>query len=119
MPLKTLRKNGREYVVVPRAEYERLVMQAKAVNLPPLPKPGADGNYPALEYVRATIARDIVRDRITAGLTQRELARRAGIRVETLCRIETGKHTASVPTIDRIDRALQLAASKRHKPRLK
>jgi DNA-binding XRE family transcriptional regulator len=113
MPMKTLRKNGREYVVVPRDDYDRLVLRAKAANLPPLPKPDADGNYPALEYVRATIARDIVRDRIAAGLTQRELARRAGIRVETLCRIETGKHTASVPTIDRIDRALRQAGGKR------
>ena len=39
-----------------------------------------------------------------------ELARRAGIRVETLCRIETGKHTPSVPTIDKLDRALKQAA---------
>jgi DNA-binding XRE family transcriptional regulator len=111
--MKTVRKNGREYVVVPRDDYDRLVLRAKATNLPPLPKPDADGNFPALEYVRATIARDIVRDRIVAGLTQRELARRAGIRVETLCRIETGKHTASVPTIDRIDRALRQAGGKR------
>src|SRR5438270_8527520 len=113
MPLKTVRKNGREYVVIPRADYERLLLRAKAVNLPPLPKPDADGNYPALEYVRAAIARDIIRDRLAAGLTQRELARRAGIRVETLCRIETGKHTASVPTIDRIDRALKRAWGKK------
>src|SRR5580704_3454124 len=115
MPLKTLRKNGCEYVLVPRADYERLVMRAKAVKLPPLPSPDADGNYPALEYVRATIARDIIRDRLAAGLTQRELARRAGIRVETLCRIETGKHTASVSTIDRLDRALRQAVRKRTK----
>jgi DNA-binding XRE family transcriptional regulator len=115
MPVKTIRKNGREYVVLPRADYERLVSRAKAVNLPPLPKPDADGYYPTLEYVRATIARDIIRDRLAAGLTQRELARLAGIRVETLCRIETGKHTASVPTIDRLDRALGQAVRKRTK----
>src|SRR3954447_15027080 len=113
MPMKTVRKNGREYVVVPRDDYDRLVLPAKAAHLPPLPKRHADAHYPAPEYVRATIARDIVRDRIAAGLPQRELARRAGIRVETLCRIETGKHTASVSTIDRIDRALRQAAGKR------
>jgi DNA-binding XRE family transcriptional regulator len=113
MPVTTIRQNGREYVVIPRADYERLILRAKAVRLPPLPKPDATGNFPALEYIRATIARDIIRDRVAAGLTQRELARRAGIRVETLCRIETGKHTASVPTMDRLDRALRLAVRKR------
>ena len=44
------------------------------------------------------------------GLSQRQLALRAGVRVETLCRIETGKHTPSVPTIDKIDRVLKAAA---------
>jgi hypothetical protein len=29
--------------------------------------------------------------------------------VETLCRIETGKHTASIPTFAKIDRVLQKA----------
>jgi transcriptional regulator with XRE-family HTH domain len=43
-------------------------------------------------------------------LSQRDLAARAGIRVETLCRIETGKHIPSVPTIDKLDRALKQAA---------
>src|SRR4051812_5449795 len=107
--MRTRHKNGRKYVVVTKAHYDRLVRRADAAHLPPLPKPDAEGNYPALDYIRASIARDIVRDRVAAGLTQRELARRAGIRVETLCRIETGKHTASVPTIDRIDRVLRQA----------
>jgi len=48
-------------------------------------------------------------------LNQKELAQLAGIRLETLCRIETGKHTPSVPTIDRIDRALKKALAKKHK----
>lgn len=81
--------------------------------LPPYPKPDANGNYPALEYLRVSIARDIIRDREALGLTQRELAKRAGVRVETLCRIETGKHTASTATIDKLDRALKQAERKR------
>jgi transcriptional regulator with XRE-family HTH domain len=63
------------------------------------------------------LARKLIRDRVAAGLTQRELATRAGVRVETLCRIETGKHTPSVPTVDKLDRALKRYAkskSKRH-----
>jgi transcriptional regulator with XRE-family HTH domain len=54
-----------------------------------------------LEYCRTSIARDIIRDRVAAGLSQRELAKLAGIGVETLCRIETGKHTPTVPTIEK------------------
>ena len=52
-------------------------------------------------------ARGIIRDRVAAGMTQKELAELAGIRVETLCRIETGKNIPSVPTVDKIDRALK------------
>jgi predicted transcriptional regulator len=83
---------------------------AKAADLPALPAPDAAGNYPAVEYARASLARKIIRDRVAAALTQRELAKRAGISFEHLCRIETGKHTPSVPTIDKIDRALKKAA---------
>jgi transcriptional regulator with XRE-family HTH domain len=63
--------------------------------------------YPAVEYARASLARKLIRDRVAAGLSQRELATRAGVRVETLCQIETGKHTPSVPTVEKLDRALK------------
>jgi transcriptional regulator with XRE-family HTH domain len=66
----------------------------------------ADGNVPAVAYARASLARKIIRDRSAAGLSQRELAKLAGITFEHLSRIESGKHTPSVPTIDKIDRAL-------------
>ena len=42
-----------------------------------------------------------------AALTQRELAKLAGIRHETLCRIESGKHTPSMASVTRLERALQ------------
>jgi DNA-binding XRE family transcriptional regulator len=108
---------GKPYVVLPREEFERLSTLAKAGELPPLPKPDAQGNYPAVEYARASLARKIIRDRVSARLSQRELATLAGVRVETLCRIETGKHTPSVPTVDKLDRALKRYAkskAKRH-----
>jgi ribosome-binding protein aMBF1 (putative translation factor) len=97
-------------VVLPRDEYDRLAALAKAGQMPPLPQPDSQGNYPAVEYARASLARKIIRDRVAAGMSQRDLALRAGVRVETLCRIETGKHTPSVPTIDKLDRALKQAA---------
>jgi DNA-binding XRE family transcriptional regulator len=107
MTTQTIVVDGKPYVLLPRDEYDRLTTLAKAADLPPLPKPDADGNYPAVEYARASLARKIIRDRVAAGLTQRELAKRAGISFEHLCRIETGKHVPSVPTIDKIDRALK------------
>jgi DNA-binding XRE family transcriptional regulator len=110
---QTIMVDGKAYVLLPREEYERLTTLAKAADLPPLPQANADGTYPAVEYARASLARKIIRDRVAAGWTQRELAKRAGISFEHLCRIETGKHTPSVPTIDKIDRALQRAAKSR------
>ncbi len=98
---------GQEYVILTREEYDRLEGLAKVAEMPALPALDADGNYPAIDYARASIARDLVRDRAEAGLTQRELARLAGIRFETLCRIETGKHTASTATIAKLDQALR------------
>jgi len=113
MSVQSIQLAGKSYVILERAEYERLLALAKAADLPPLPSADADGNVPAVAYARASLARKIIRDRVAAGLNQQELARQAGIRVETLCRIETGKHTPSVPTIDRIDRALRKALAQR------
>lgn len=81
-------------------------------DLQPLPKPDRKGNYPAVEFGCATIARGIIRDRVKAGLSQKELANIAGICAETLCRIETGRHLPSVPTIEKIDKALKRSLGK-------
>ena len=99
---------GKRMVLLPEAEFEELVRKADEWE-PLLPEPDADGNYPALEAMAVSIARSIVRDRRRLGLTQVELARRAGIRPETLNRIEQGKSTPSVASVEKIDRALQAA----------
>lgn len=103
---------GREYVILLREEFDHLTDMARVAEAPVVPKPDAHGNYPAIEYARASIARSILRERALVGLSQRELARLAGVRVETLCRIETGKHTASTATIARVDRALKAVAKR-------
>jgi len=115
----TITIEGKAYVLLPREEYERLVTLAKAAELHPLPEPDSEGNYPAVELATAGLARKIIRDRAAAGLTQRKLAKLAGISFENLCRIETGKHVPSVRTIQKIDRAIKevmKTASKSTKP---
>jgi predicted transcriptional regulator len=77
---------------------------------PTIPPPNRSGRRPAAAYVLASIAREIVTDRKEAGLTQQELARKAGLRQETLSRIESGKHTPTLKTLKKIDRALGKSA---------
>ena len=74
---------------------------------PALPAMDADGHFPAIPYARASLARKILRRRRAAGMTQAELARRAGIRPETMCRIEKGNVTPSVRTVEKIVCALE------------
>lgn len=117
--LQRIEVAGQRFVLLPETEYDRLCARAgESVpmsddNLPPLPKPDKHGRFPAVEYARVSLARDIIRDRRAAGLTQAELAALARTRQETISRIESGKYTASHRLIDRIDRALTRAATKR------
>jgi len=106
-----LRLAGREWVIVPREEFERLEKLARVSELPSLPNPDPDGSFPAARFARASIARSIVRARANAGWSQRHLAELAGVRVETVCRIERERTTPSTATISRIDRALRRAES--------
>jgi ribosome-binding protein aMBF1 (putative translation factor) len=97
---------------MPEKDYKRLAAHAgEHGDWPALPKPDAKGNYPAVEYARASLARKIIKARRQAGLTQAELARRAAIRPETLNRIEKGKTTPDTATIAKIERALETAST--------
>lgn len=110
--VQTLNLAGKKFVVLERTEYERLRALARSAGqaeLPPWPPADAKGNRPALEFVRVSIARDIIKERTALGLTQQELASLAGIRQETLCRLETGKQAPNIRTVDKIDQALQRA----------
>ncbi len=96
---------GEQVVLLSAKEYQSLAMKADVWE-PPLPAPNERGNYP-LEALDIVMAQEILRARRKLGLTQAELARRAGIRVETLNRIERGKHSPNVRTMQKIDRALK------------
>ncbi len=102
---------GKRMVMLEEQEFDRLLNKADEWE-PLLPEPNADGNYPALEYSRVSLARKILRDRRRLGLTQADLARRAGIRPEALNRIERGTVSPSVPTVEKIDRALRAAQAR-------
>lgn len=112
MTVQAIKIEGKDYVIVPRNEFDRLKSLYDTSQLPPLPKPNSKGHYPAVEYVRISLARKIIRDRVSLGLLQEDLARLAGIRVATLSRIESGTVTPSVTSIERIDSALKAAEKK-------
>ena len=111
----TVEIEGHRYVLVEESELRRLERSTrgkrKGNGLPPLPKPDEEGNVTALEYVRASIARDIIRERRALGLTQEELAKLSGVRQETICRLETGLHSPTVRTVEKIERALKRATA--------
>src|SRR5258708_38522084 len=59
-------------------------------NFPPMPPMDDKGCYPAQEAIRIGLARTIIERRKAAGWTQEQLARAAGVRQETVSRLETG-----------------------------
>src|SRR3972149_1764345 len=116
--LQRIQVEGKRFVLLEESEYERLCREAREAvadddDLPAFPKPDKHGRFPALESARISLARDLIRDRKGVGLSQQRLADLAGIRQETLSRIETGKHTASPRTVDKIMAAIEAQRRRR------
>jgi len=104
--------DGKQYVLVPRKQWESLNRQsagrAKPLRMaPPLP----DGTY-TLEHVRISLANKMMARRRAAGLTQAQLAKLARVRVETISRLENGLHMPGIRTFDKLDRALNRAMAR-------
>src|SRR4051812_26884107 len=100
-------RNGKKYVLLPVADFRRLRRAALPKNSPTTPAPPSLADaVDALAFADATIAESIVRDRRAVGLSQKELAERAGIRVEVLNRAENAVVTPSVRTLTKIEKAL-------------
>jgi DNA-binding XRE family transcriptional regulator len=108
--IQTLDIRGKKFVLIPESEYRRLTKRPVAAILP-LPAPSPDGTYPAAEAMRSMMARKIIAARNAVGLSQAALARKAGIRVETLNRLEKGRHTPDLATMAKINRALDAAGA--------
>lgn len=106
MEHQTITRKGKQFVLVPIEDYRR---HAADHDLPPFPPLDQNGNSNAIEFARAAIARRLIQDRRKARLSQQQLAKLAGVRQETISRIESGKHTATVRVIDKLDKAIRKA----------
>ncbi len=119
MARQVVKVKGKRYVMVEESELRRLERLAAKVGtraaadaLPELPPTDDAGNRPAVDFARVSIARTVIQQRKAAGLTQQELARLAGVRQETISRLESGKHSPTVRTVEKIERVLHEALKK-------
>jgi DNA-binding XRE family transcriptional regulator len=87
---------GRSYVLLPEVEFERLRKEAQ------------DHRGDASPFRGRSIGPDLRQRRQDARLTLSEVAARAGIRLETLSRIENGRTNPTVGTVQAIFRALEM-----------
>jgi DNA-binding XRE family transcriptional regulator len=122
MPIGQLMIDGRRYMVVEESEYMRLLAasaggEVSEEDLPPLPRADAQGNVPALEYARASLARKLIIQRKSRGWSQAELARRAKLRVETINRLENARNTADPATVKKIEAAMEMSRHRAHPSR--
>lgn len=112
MTTMTLTVDGKEYIAIPKKEFQRYQKLMKAPRVP-LPSKNKQGDVDAAAYLSASIANSLIEDREAVGLSQKELAEKAGIRVETLNRAERGAVVPDTRTLQKIDKALKAAGLKR------
>ena len=108
MNVATITRHGKKFALVPMDAYRRFMAET-STDLPDYPPLDADGTRNALDSIRISIARRLIQDRTSARLTQQKLAKLAGVRQETISRIESGKHTATMRVIRKLDKALRTA----------
>jgi DNA-binding XRE family transcriptional regulator len=105
-----LELDGIRYVILRETVFEMLCQKAcVGEQTPPSESPAT----PGLDLDRVTLAEKLVRRRQVAGLSQAELARSAGIRPETLNRIERGRTTPDFATVRKLVVAMDAAEKDR------
>lgn len=98
---------GQRAAILPEEELLRMARRAKIACRPAPPLPRRDDPRPKVEeWDGRQLARRLADRRRRAGLTQGDLARRAGVRTETVNRIERLKCTPDFKTIRRLMTAL-------------
>ena len=98
--------DGVRYVIVRESVFEWLCRAAG------VDEPAADEDAPAeagIDLDRTSLAERLARRRRACGLSQAELARRAGVRAETLNRIERGHTTPDFATVRKLVVAMNAA----------
>ncbi len=116
MNAQTIEVSGQRMAILTERQYLKLLERAgfttPEAHLPPMPAKLPSGNYPAREYLRASIAREIINTRRRLGLSQAELARLAGLAIPQLNRLEHAKGNPTAATLAKIDHALKTAEKK-------
>ena len=79
---------------------------ASKAKMPELPARDQRGERPAKAAIQAVMARSLIRRRTEAGLGQKQLAALAGVRPETISRMESGRYRPQRATMERLERAL-------------
>jgi DNA-binding XRE family transcriptional regulator len=104
---KRVELDGVRYVILRESVFEGLCEKAGVEESHPAA--GDETLSPGFDLDRASLAEKLVRRRRAAGLSQAELARRAGIRPETLNRIERGRSTPDFATVRKLVVAMNAA----------
>lgn len=99
VPRSVVDVGGVLYVLVAKVEFDRLCLQADGTPVNAAP------------FGRGFLGPDLRARRLKTGLTLTDLARRAGIRLETLSRIENGRTDPSSRTVQSILKALEESAA--------
>lgn len=98
---------GVRYAVVPEVAFLALCRRAGHDASPIGPVPETAEDLIPTDLTGSTLAQRLVSRREQLGLSQAALARRAGIRVETLNRIERGKTEPDYSTVRKLVTALR------------
>lgn len=104
---KRIELDGIRYVILRESVFEQLCEHAGVSPIDSAATP--EESIPGLDMDRASLAEKLIRRRRASGLSQAELARRAGIRPETLNRIERGRNTPDFATVRKLVTAMDQA----------
>jgi ribosome-binding protein aMBF1 (putative translation factor) len=107
---RSVELDGIRYVILREAVFD-LLCQKAGIRLES-PSAGEDASSSDFDLDQPSLAEKLVRRRQAGGLSQAELARRAGVRAETLNRIERGRVTPDFATIRKLVVAMNAAEQK-------